>query len=143
MSDASGNSGDAKVAALRQEIAQTRADLGETVEALAAKADVKARAHELAEDTKARARELADEAKAKARQKAAHAADSGRELVRELRTEPAAPARRAVHRVRASMRDNPKPWAVTGAALLAFALLVVRRRRIDRANRFSTPWKES
>jgi hypothetical protein len=39
---------------LRQEIAQTRAELGATVEALAHKADVKARAHETAEEVRER-----------------------------------------------------------------------------------------
>jgi hypothetical protein len=40
--------------ALRREIEQTRAELGETVEALAAKADVKARAQEAVDDVKER-----------------------------------------------------------------------------------------
>lgn len=40
--------------ALRKEIKQTRADLGETVQALAAKTDVKARAKESVEQTKAK-----------------------------------------------------------------------------------------
>ena len=42
------------VQALRDEIKQTRADLGETVQALAAKADVKARAKDQVEQTKQR-----------------------------------------------------------------------------------------
>jgi uncharacterized protein DUF3618 len=42
---------------LRAEIKQTRADLGETVQALAAKADVKARAKDQVEVAKVRARE--------------------------------------------------------------------------------------
>ncbi|MFI5892755.1 DUF3618 domain-containing protein [Actinoplanes sp. NPDC051513] len=42
---------------LRAEIKQTRADLGETVQALAAKADVKARALDQVEVAKQRARE--------------------------------------------------------------------------------------
>lgn len=42
--------------ALRAEIKQTRADLGETVQALAAKADVKARVRDTAEHTKDRVR---------------------------------------------------------------------------------------
>jgi hypothetical protein len=50
------------VARLREEIAQTREDLGRTVEALAAKADVKGRAsramHDAAADAKARAHEV-------------------------------------------------------------------------------------
>jgi transcriptional regulator len=52
---------------LRREIEQTRAELGETVEALAAKADVKARAQEAVEDVKHRVHEAADEAKVRAR----------------------------------------------------------------------------
>jgi hypothetical protein len=51
-----GNSPD-RVAALRAEIAHTRADLGQTVEALAAKADVKARARESLHDLSDRGRE--------------------------------------------------------------------------------------
>jgi hypothetical protein len=43
---------------LRAEIKQTRAELGETVQALAAKADVKARARDQLEIAKGRAREL-------------------------------------------------------------------------------------
>nr|WP_173167034.1 DUF3618 domain-containing protein [Phytohabitans suffuscus] len=43
--------------ALRAEIRQTRADLGETVQALAAKADVKARVRRSAAQTAERARE--------------------------------------------------------------------------------------
>ena len=42
---------------LRAEIKQTRADLGETVQALAAKADVKARALDQVEQARQRARE--------------------------------------------------------------------------------------
>jgi hypothetical protein len=47
---------------LRQEIERTRAELGETVEALAAKADVKSRAQQMAEDAKARVRDSVDDA---------------------------------------------------------------------------------
>ena len=42
---------------LREDIKQTRAELGETVQALAARADVKARAKEQVEQTKQRVRE--------------------------------------------------------------------------------------
>jgi hypothetical protein len=53
--------------ALRAEIARTRADLGETVGALAGKVDVKARTEEVVRearaDLRARAREAADTAK--------------------------------------------------------------------------------
>ena len=42
---------------IRDEIEQTREELGDTVEALAAKTDVKTRVHERVEETKATAKE--------------------------------------------------------------------------------------
>jgi DNA-binding XRE family transcriptional regulator len=48
---------------LRGEIAETREELGQTVEALAAKADVKAQAREKVDETKAQAQEKVNEAK--------------------------------------------------------------------------------
>jgi len=54
--------------ALRSEIAQTRADLGDTVSALSAKTDVKARASDavghVAEQTRQKARAVGDQVKA-------------------------------------------------------------------------------
>ncbi len=56
---------------IQHEIEQTRERLGRTVEELAARADVKARARAKAAEMKARARGRAMEAKAKAQAKAA------------------------------------------------------------------------
>ncbi|MDQ3609427.1 MAG: DUF3618 domain-containing protein [Actinomycetota bacterium] len=53
---------------LRSEIADAREDLGETVEQLAAKADVKARAHDAVEDAKGRAHDKVEERKGQVRQ---------------------------------------------------------------------------
>jgi hypothetical protein len=50
-------------AALRAEIANTRAELGHTVEALAAKADVKERVHEAVGDARERVQGTLDDAK--------------------------------------------------------------------------------
>lgn len=119
-----------KVAALRSEIEQTRAELGETVEQLAYKVDVKARAKEKVEETKARAAAVATQARDKAR-------DKVRETAHELRTEPAVPARRAAVRMRTSVRERPAQWATAAAALLAFAALVVRKRRRAAAKRLT------
>ncbi len=47
---------------LRRDIEQTRAELGETIEALAAKADVKARAHEAVEEARERVQSAAHNA---------------------------------------------------------------------------------
>ncbi len=120
---------DPKVAALRTEIEHTRAELGETVEALAAKADVKARAQETGADGTPRASVAATEAKDKAREQAQQVAESGKEYVQELRSDPAGASKRTAERVRISVQEKPKQWAVAAAALLAFAALVVRKRR--------------
>ena len=56
---------------LREEIAQTRADLGETAAALAAKADVKARAKTKASEVAGRAAAVAVAARARASREAA------------------------------------------------------------------------
>lgn len=58
------------VEALRAEIKQTRAELGETVQALAAKADVKARAIHQVEQTRQRVRAQAAEATGRVREAA-------------------------------------------------------------------------
>ena len=56
---------------LRQEIAETRSELGDTVEALAAKADVKARAQEKVAEVKAEARDRVAALRDTARQRPA------------------------------------------------------------------------
>jgi Protein of unknown function (DUF3618) len=76
MSEKNGSApGKPDVEALRAEIKQTRSELGETVQALAAKADVKARAKEQVEQTKQRVRAQAAEATGKVRDAAVHATD--------------------------------------------------------------------
>jgi ElaB/YqjD/DUF883 family membrane-anchored ribosome-binding protein len=88
---------------LREEIADTREQLGETVEQLAAKADVKARAQEAVEERKEAVREKVDEVKTTTQQTAATG-------VQEARRKPYIPA-------------------AAGIAILALAVIVVRRRR--------------
>ena len=128
-------SGDAEVAALRQEIAQTRADLGETVEALAARTDVKARAQEKVDETKARFAEMVTEAKDKARVRAQQVAATGQEVVRQVQADPAVAARRYAEQARASVQAKPKQWGVAAAAVVAFALLLARKRARRAARR--------
>jgi ElaB/YqjD/DUF883 family membrane-anchored ribosome-binding protein len=55
-----------EIAAVRAQVEQTREELGETVEALAYKADVKSRAHDKADEVKAKAQDAAEQVKAKA-----------------------------------------------------------------------------
>ena len=83
---------------IRREIAAVRGDLGNTVEALAAKTDVKARARERVEEIKSGARDKASGA----REKAPRAADP--------------------ERVVAVARQNPLPLAVAGALLAGFLI---------------------
>jgi ElaB/YqjD/DUF883 family membrane-anchored ribosome-binding protein len=94
------------VQALRRDIAQTRAELGETVQALAAKADVKARLYEKAEDARERVRD-------------------GLQV-----TVAAAPAKAQALVVRTgqAVRRNPLPFAVAAGAV-AVVVLFVRWRR--------------
>jgi hypothetical protein len=118
---ANGHSQDADPDALRAEIARTRAGLGETVEALAAKADVKARAqeavHASVETAKLRMREGVE-------QLAVNAAYAGREL----RTHPRLTVQTGMRRLLDSARERPAPWVV-GSALLVLAALVGYRNR--------------
>lgn len=106
--------------ALRQEIARTRAGLGETVEALAAKADVKSRAQEAVATSvtaaKLRMREGVE-------QVAVNAAYAGREL----RTHPRQALELSLQRMVQSVRDRPAPWVVASGLLILAALIGYRK----------------
>jgi Protein of unknown function (DUF3618) len=85
-------------AALREEIRRTRADLGETVQALAGRADVKARIKE----------------------SAAHAWDRAGQTAGVVRTRTRDTGEVA--------RRNPVPWAAIGAGLMALVIVVAVAR---------------
>jgi sRNA-binding protein len=123
-------SGKPDVDALRTEIAQTRADLGETVQALAAKADVKARAKEQVEQTRQKVRAQAAEATQKARGAALTASERMRTAAVQARGS-AAQATDQVPAVREQVRRSPVPLTVVlaGMAALVGVILVVRGRR--------------
>ncbi|MEE6261972.1 DUF3618 domain-containing protein [Plantactinospora sonchi] len=91
--------------ALRAEIRQTRAELGQTVQALAAKADVKARIKGSAAQTRERMRQRAGQT--------------------------TATVRSSVHDAGSVALRHPVPWVVAAAGALALAalLLVARARR--------------
>jgi hypothetical protein len=122
-----GKSSPPDVASLRHEITETRAQLGETVEALAAKADVKARAQESVQHAKVRAKQEAVHAVTAAKESAQQAAVSTATFGRELTADPATTLRVSADRVRRSVRENPAPWAVAAGAL-ALILLITQRR---------------
>jgi ElaB/YqjD/DUF883 family membrane-anchored ribosome-binding protein len=100
---------------LRADIAHTRAELGETVQALAAKVDVKARLQETADEAKARVREGLQSAAEEARTAAAEAPEKAQELA---------------SRTGRVVRRNPVPFVVAaGAAALIVLFLRWRRSR--------------
>lgn len=102
---------------LRRDIEQTRAELGETVEALAAKADIKGRAQDSVEHAKLRVREGVEQARINAAQ-----------VSREFRADPMGQLRLAAVRVRRSITENPRPWAIAAGFLALIAFLRSRRR---------------
>jgi ElaB/YqjD/DUF883 family membrane-anchored ribosome-binding protein len=131
------------VDALKADIKQTRAELGETVQALAAKADVKARAKEQVEQTKQRVKAQAADATGKVRDAALLATDRVRHAAVQASASARGTAAQATDKVRESgaldkaqvagdqVRRNPVPVAavLAAAALVVGVILVMRGRR--------------
>ncbi|MGC4848668.1 DUF3618 domain-containing protein [Micromonospora sp. DT15] len=113
--------------ALREEIRRTRVELGETMEALAAKADVKARLKESAEQAKERMREQAAQTVARVRGQAARGAG----MARAQAYEKGELVRAQAYDKRELVRRNPVPWAAiaAGAVATVVVLMIVRGRR--------------
>lgn len=89
---------------LRCDIEETREQLGDTVEALAEKTDVKAQTRQRVRVLQASARQKRDQARAKAKAAAPESASAG------------------AQRVAVTARNNRLPVAVTGALVLGFFL---------------------
>jgi hypothetical protein len=85
---------------IRRDIEQTRADLGDTVEALAHKTDVKAQARDRIDSIKQKARVTTEKAKAKTPDSASGGA----------------------RQVTATAKSNPLPFAVGGALVAGFVI---------------------
>ncbi|MBG6103615.1 DUF3618 domain-containing protein [Micromonospora vinacea] len=113
--------------ALREEIRRTRVELGETMEALAAKADVKARLKESAEQAKERMREQAAQTIARVRGQAARGAG----MARAQAYEKGELVRAQAYDKGELVRRNPVPWAAiaAGAVATVVVLMIVRGRR--------------
>jgi len=112
--------------ALREEIRRTRVELGETVEALAAKADVKARLRSSAEQAKERLREQAAQTMARVRGQAAQQAQLARGQV----AGKAQLARGQAQEGSPVVRGNPVPFvALAAGAVAAVIVLVIVRGR--------------
>jgi hypothetical protein len=105
MTEARARNGRPDVEALREEIRQTRVELGQTVEALAAKADIKARMKESAEHTAERMKESAGQAVEKVKGRLVEAGEA------------------------AKRRPVPLAAIAGGAVALLVIYLVIRGRR--------------
>ena len=89
---------------IREEIKQTREELGDTVEALGAKSDVKGQAKAKVEEVKGNVKESVSDFGAKAKEATpASAASSGEQLI-------------------AKVKANPAPVALAGALLLGYLI---------------------
>jgi len=103
---------------LREEIRKTREELGETVEALAYKADLKARAQHRVDERKEQLRQRRQMAKAKA--------TGIGERVRQTSPDE---AQDAVKRAQAGVKEHPVPTAAGGLVIgLVIGRLIGRRR---------------
>jgi ElaB/YqjD/DUF883 family membrane-anchored ribosome-binding protein len=89
---------------IRRDIEATREELGDTVEALAAKADVKAQARERVDSVKEQARGKVEDLKGKAQSATPEDAQAQAQVVAE------------------KARQNPLPFAVGGALVVGFLL---------------------
>lgn len=118
------------IAAIRADIVEARAELGDTVEALAAKADVKARAKDAAETAKERIAETAETAKTRVTETVSTGAHLVQERAEELSAKAKADPR--VRRVVSEVRQRPVAIAsavAVGVIVLAIATVLRRRSR--------------
>ncbi|WP_405785818.1 DUF3618 domain-containing protein [Streptomyces sp. NBC_01367] len=107
-------------AELRDQVERTRDELGQTVEALAAKADIKAQAKEKTAAVKGQAAEKAALVSDQIREKTGHAARLVKDMTPDPLLEKAGQAATAA-------RANRTPLLAVGAAVVVF--LLVRRSR--------------
>jgi len=132
MSDKNGNSAKPNVEELRAEIQQTRSELGETVQALAAKADVKARAKDQVELTKQKVKAQAVEAGEKVREAAVAAGDKVRTVAGQAtdKVKETSP-RDLAYEAKAQARTSPVPLSLVfaGVAAIVGVILIVRGSR--------------
>jgi hypothetical protein len=115
---------------IRQDIEQTREELGETVEALAAKTDVKAQARAKVDDTKDRARAAVESKVDVVKQRLHLASDDSGAPTQTVEgpgvASAGAPTASARPDAATRLRTDPKPFVL--AAVVAAGLLLLWRR---------------
>jgi gas vesicle protein len=119
--------------AIRQDIAQTRAEMSETVEAIGYKADVPSRAKEKVTETVDAARSKVSEATIRAKEAVTGTASSAGDTA--SRVGDAAPSgdqvRRQARRAAGLAQENPLGLAIGAAAIGFLAGLVVPSTRVE------------
>ena len=110
---------------IEADIAETRDRLAESVDALAAKVDVKAQAKEKVDEAKAQAKEKVGEAKAQAKEKVDEATARAKDKTGQAKEQVVVTSRSLVDRFKAASR--PVQIAI-GAAPLALLILIIVRR---------------
>jgi ElaB/YqjD/DUF883 family membrane-anchored ribosome-binding protein len=106
-----GAQGDRSPEEIRKDIDQTRGELGDTVAALADKADVKKQAQAKADELKGQAGEKTEQAKAKAKE----LGDKAKQVAPDSAGE-------GVQQAQRFAQANPAPLAIGGAFLAGFVL---------------------
>jgi len=104
---------------IRHDIDETRGELGETVEALAEKADFKGQAQQKVKEVKQTAQQKVEEVKQTAQQKR-------EEFAGKVKAASPETATAGAQRLAARARENPVPLAIAGALITGY--LVGRRR---------------
>ena len=123
----SGPGPDASQAEIEADIAETRARLADSVDALADKVNVKARAQEKVDDVKSTAQAKVDDVRATAQAKVADARVTAQAKAVEGREKLVQASREVSTQVRALPR--PAQIALAAAPVLLAVLLVVRKAR--------------
>ncbi|WP_354645315.1 DUF3618 domain-containing protein [Kitasatospora camelliae] len=127
---------------MRETIEHAREHLGQTMEEVAAKADLKGQVQAKTAHIKEHLHDTAADAAAQAREKAAHVAHTGQAAASQtkdhLTQTTAALAQKVQDRTPEPVRDaavrtgrvarKPLPWAVAAAAVCVLALVVYQRR---------------
>lgn len=109
---------------LREQVEQTRAQLGDTVQELTAKTDVKAKVQEKAAHVTDQVQHTATEVRNQVQHTASRAAHAVQERTPQ-------PVRTAASHAAESSRSHPGPFLAAGIAML-LAVLVMRRRHNGR-----------
>jgi ElaB/YqjD/DUF883 family membrane-anchored ribosome-binding protein len=109
-------------AQIRAEIDATRDELGDTVEALAEKTDVKAQAKAKVDDVKGQAQAKADELKSQAQAAAEEAKAKAQDLGEKAKAAAPESPQEGVQQAQALVRQNPKPAAIAAGLVVLFVL---------------------